>query len=108
MIKSVNAIYKLPLCQYDRNQPNTNIFRIGPIPGSPITARSESARRFDNCKEKSLQILDWLINKGIITCFYPPAIAVRGYSNSGRPSVHLSVCPSVTLSCLRDNLSKHG
>ena len=32
--------------------------------------------------------------------FYPLAIAVRGYSNSG--------CPSVTLSCLRDNLSKHG
>jgi hypothetical protein len=32
--------------------------------------RSESARHFDNCKEKSREILDWLINKGIITwCF---------------------------------------
>ena len=28
----------------------------------------------------------------------------EGYSNSSRPSV----CPSVTLSCLRDNFSKHG
>jgi peptidoglycan hydrolase CwlO-like protein len=28
--------------------------------------RSESARHFDNCKEKSREILDWLINKGII------------------------------------------
>ena len=36
--------------------------------------------------------------------YYPPSIVVRGYSNSGR----LSVCLSVTLSCLRDNLSKHG
>jgi hypothetical protein len=42
---------------------NTDIFRIGPIPVSPITARSESTRRFDNCKEKSREILDWLINK---------------------------------------------
>jgi hypothetical protein len=49
------------------NQSNTDIFRIGPIPVSPITARSESARRFDNLKEKSREILDWLINKGIIT-----------------------------------------
>jgi hypothetical protein len=40
-----------------------NIFRIGPIPDSPITTRSESARHFDNCKEKSGDILDWLINK---------------------------------------------
>jgi hypothetical protein len=38
----------------------TNIF-------SPITTRSESARHFDNYKEKSRVILDWLINKGIIT-----------------------------------------
>ena len=45
---------------------NTDIFRIGPIPVSPITARSESARRFDNRNEKSREILDWLINKGII------------------------------------------
>ena len=33
----------------------------------PITARSESARRFDNRKENSREILHWLINKGIIT-----------------------------------------
>jgi hypothetical protein len=45
---------------------NTDIFRIGPIPDSPIAARSESARRFDNCKEKSREILDWLINKGLM------------------------------------------
>jgi hypothetical protein len=45
----------------------TDIFRIGPIPVSPITTRSESAGHFDNCKEKSQEILDWLINKGIIT-----------------------------------------
>jgi hypothetical protein len=44
-----------------------NIFRIGPIPFSPITARPEPARRFDIRKEKSRKILDWLINKGIIT-----------------------------------------
>ena len=40
---------------------------IDPIPVSPITTRPESARHFDNCKEKSREILDWLINKGIIT-----------------------------------------
>ena len=34
-----------------------DIFRIALIPGRPITTRSESARRFDNCKEKSLSIL---------------------------------------------------
>ena len=56
--------------QYGKNQSNTDIFRIGPILVSPITARSESARRFDNCNKKSWEILDWLINKGIITwCF---------------------------------------
>jgi hypothetical protein len=49
--------------QYGKNQSNTDIFRIGPIPVSPITARSESARRFDNRKEKSREILDWFINK---------------------------------------------
>ena len=38
-----------------------HIFSVG-----PITARSDSARRFDNCKEKPQEILDWLINKGII------------------------------------------
>ena len=43
------------------------MFRVGPIPGSPITARPESARNFDNCKKKSREILDWLIKKGIIT-----------------------------------------
>ena len=49
---------------------NTDIFRIGSIPVSPITARSESIRRFDNRKEKSREILHWLINKSIITwCF---------------------------------------
>ena len=53
--------------QYGKNQSNTDIFRIGPIPVSPITARSESAKRFDNRKEKSREILNWLINKGIIT-----------------------------------------
>jgi hypothetical protein len=46
-------------------------FRIGPIPVSPITTRSESARHFDNCKEKSGDILDWLINKvSINSAFY--------------------------------------
>jgi hypothetical protein len=55
------------LGHYSKNQSNTDIFRIGPIPVSSITARSESARRFDNRKEKSREILDWLINKGIIT-----------------------------------------
>ena len=56
MIQSVNAIQKLALGQYGKNQSNTDIFRIGPIPVSPITARSESARHFDNCKEKSRDI----------------------------------------------------
>ena len=54
-----------------RKQVQYGYFRIGLIPGSPITARSESARRFDNYKKKSREILDWLINKGIITwCFF--------------------------------------
>ena len=67
MVKSVNTIYKLSLGQYGKNQSNTDIFCIGPIPVSPITTSSESARHFDNFKEKSRAILDWLINKGIIT-----------------------------------------
>jgi hypothetical protein len=41
------------LGQYGKNQSNMDIFRIGPIPVSPITTRSESARHIDNCKEKS-------------------------------------------------------
>ena len=44
-----------------------DIFRIGPIPVGPITARWEPARRFDIRKEKSRKIFDWLINTGIIT-----------------------------------------
>jgi hypothetical protein len=67
MIKSVNTIQKLSLGQYGKNQSNTDIFRIGPISVSPITTRSEPTRRFDIRKEKSRKILDWLINKGIIT-----------------------------------------
>ena len=67
MIKSVNTIQTLSLGQYRKYQSNTDIFPIGPIPVSPITARSEPARRFDIRKEKSRKILDWLINKGIIT-----------------------------------------
>jgi hypothetical protein len=67
MIKSVNTIQKLSLGQYSKNQSNTDIFCIGPIPVSPITARSEPTRRFDIRKEKSRKILNWLINKGIIT-----------------------------------------
>jgi hypothetical protein len=51
MIKSVNTIEKLSLGQYGKNQSNTDIVRIGPIPVSSITTRSESARHFDNCKE---------------------------------------------------------
>ena len=40
---------------------------------------------------------------------YPPAIAVRDIVIAAiRLSVCLSVCPSVTLSCLCNNLSKHG
>jgi hypothetical protein len=67
MIKSVNTLQQLSLGQYGNNQSNTDIFRIRPIPVSPITARSEPARRFDIRNEKSRKILDWLINKGIIT-----------------------------------------
>ena len=67
MIKCVNTIYKLPLGQYGKNQSNTDIFHIVPITVSSITSRSEPARRFDNRKEKSRELLDWLINKGIIT-----------------------------------------
>jgi hypothetical protein len=67
MIKSVSTIQKLLLGQYGKNQSNTDIYRIGPIPVSPITARSELARRFDIRKEMSRKILDWFINKGIIT-----------------------------------------
>jgi hypothetical protein len=48
-------------------KPSQFFFKQYPIPISPITARSESTRLFDNCKEKSREILDWLINKGIIT-----------------------------------------
>ena len=62
MIKSVNTIQKLSLGQYDKNQSNTDIFRIGPIPVSPITARSEPVRRFDIRKEKSRKILDCQAN----------------------------------------------
>ena len=40
--------------------------------------------------------------------FIIPRDSGEGYSNSGRLFVCLSVCPSHTLSCLRDNLSKHG
>ena len=70
-IKSVNTIWKLSLGQYGKNQSNTDIFRIGTIPVSPITAGSESARHFDNWKEKSRELLDWLINKCITTwCFW--------------------------------------
>ena len=70
MNKSVNTILKFSLDQYGKNQANTENFRSGPIPVSPITARSESARCFYNRKEKSREILDLLINKGIITrCF---------------------------------------
>jgi hypothetical protein len=50
------AVLACSLGQYGKNQ--SNIFRIGPIPVNPITARSESARRFDNRKEKSREILD--------------------------------------------------
>ena len=67
MIKSVNTMQKLSLGQYGKNQSNTDIFRIGPIPVSLITTRSESAIHFDNCQEIFREILDWLINKGIIT-----------------------------------------
>jgi hypothetical protein len=56
MIKSVNTIYKFSLGQYDKNQSYADIFRIGPIPVRPITARSGSARRFDNRKEQSREI----------------------------------------------------
>jgi hypothetical protein len=70
MIKSVDTIWKRSLGQYHKNQSNTDIFRIGSIPVSPIRTRSGSARHFDNFKEKSREILNWLINKGIITwCF---------------------------------------
>ena len=70
MIKSVNTIWKLSLGQYGKNQFNTDIFCIGPIAVSPITARSDSSRRFDNHKKKSREILDRLINKGLIRwCF---------------------------------------
>ena len=50
------------ICQYNiktfigpiRQKPvQYGYFPYCPIPGSPITARSESARRFDNCKETS-------------------------------------------------------
>ena len=63
MIKSVNTINKLSLGQYGKNQSNTDIFHIGPIPGSPITARSESASSFRQLQGKVPR--DWLINKGI-------------------------------------------
>jgi hypothetical protein len=56
MIKSVNTLQKLSLGQYGKNQSNTDIFRIRPIPVSPITARSEPTRRFDIRKEKSRKV----------------------------------------------------
>ena len=63
MIKSVNTIFIGTI----RQKPvQYGYFPHGPIPVSPITTRSESARHFNNCKEKSGEILDWLINKGII------------------------------------------
>jgi hypothetical protein len=64
----------------DKNQSNTDIFRIGPIPVSPITARSESSRRFDNCKEKSRDILDWLIKVSLRDVFHIGLI--RGFRSS--------------------------
>ena len=44
------------LANTTKNQSYTDIFRIGPIPVHPITARSESARRFDNRKEMSREM----------------------------------------------------
>ena len=90
MVKSVNTNIKTFIGPIRQKPVQYDIFRIGPIPVSPITARSESTRRFDNCKEKSRDILDWLINKGIITwCF--------SYWRSYRSSV---CCIGVRL-CLR-------
>ena len=44
--------------------------QYGYFPYWPNSSQSNNARHFDNCKEKSREILDWLINKGIITwCF---------------------------------------
>jgi hypothetical protein len=57
-------------CQYSRPRTYNYANMKNTIPVNPITARSESTRYFDNCKEKSRAILDWLINNGIITwCF---------------------------------------
>ena len=67
MIKSANKIYKFSLGQYGKNQSNTDIFRIGLIPVSPITDTSEPVKRFDKRKEKLRKIMDWLINKSIVT-----------------------------------------
>ena len=52
MIKSVNTIQKLSLGQYGKNQSNMDIFRIGPIPVSPITTRSESPKTFRQMQGK--------------------------------------------------------
>ena len=73
--KTINFLFYyhfdlLAFIWFGKIQSNMDIFRIDPIPVSPITARSESTRRFDNRKKKSRVILEWLINKGIITwCF---------------------------------------
>jgi hypothetical protein len=40
------------LGQYGKDQSNTDIFRIGPIPVSPITTRLESARHFRQLQGK--------------------------------------------------------
>ena len=74
--------------KYGKNQSNTDIVHIGPIPVSPITASSESARRFDNRKEKSREILDWLINKGIIVVFSHHEPDHEIYCMEGMPHPH--------------------
>jgi hypothetical protein len=54
---ALRANTNIRICpQIDKNQSYTDIFRIASIPVCPITARSESARRFDNRKEKSREM----------------------------------------------------
>jgi NADPH:quinone reductase-like Zn-dependent oxidoreductase len=59
----LSSLVRIPKVQ----DPTDILVQVHAASINPITARSESARRFDNRKEKSREILHWLINKGIIT-----------------------------------------
>ena len=62
-----------------------------------VKSNKNILKDMDRIQGYQVQTHQWLLS---------PRDSGEGYSNSGHLSVRLSVCPSATLSCLRDNLSK--